>query len=417
MGVALSIPESLLETPQDKAAKRGDPLWARLVLVLGVLMVLAGCGLMVVVKMASAKLNSSITQRPMIDSKSEAFAGSNIEGAINILLVGLDVEQRADRGGGILSDTIIVLHIPKTHDQAYLLSIPRDTRVQVPASSTLGTRPYTGKINSAFATAYHAKKGTELEKRAAGMSLLADTVYSVTHIKFTGAMLIDFDGFRGVLDALGGVDLCVDRRAESIHLAQDGYGNIIEVWYDDEAGVVRGIPKGAARLVHEPGCRHFTPQLALDYSRIRKSLPNGDYDRQVHQQQLIKAILRKAMSRGVLTDLAKVDRLIEAGGKTVVVDTGGVPLLDFLFTLKDIPVNDLVMLRTNPGTFDSDMIGGISYAHLSEESEDLFRSVSNETLQEFVMTHPEFLAAEPQGETEPQGDQGQYPGDGKPRPE
>jgi LCP family protein required for cell wall assembly len=423
--VALSIPESLLETPQDKAAKRGDPLWARLVIVLGAFMMLAGGGLMVAVKMANAKLNSTITHTPMIDSKSEAFAGSNIDGAINILLVGLDVEQRADRGG-ILSDTIIILHVPKTHDQAYLLSLPRDTRVQIPASPALGTKSYTAKINSAFGTAYRAKQGTELEKRAAGMSLLADTVYAVTHIKFNAAMLIDFDGFRGILDALGGVDLCVDRRAESIHLARDVNGNIIDVWYDDEAGKVRGIPPGGTRLVHEPGCRHFTPQLALDYSRIRKSLPNGDYDRQVHQQHLIKAILKKAMSRGVLTDLGKVDKLIEAGGQMVIVDTGGVPMLDFIFTLKDIPISDLVMLRTNPGTFESEMIGGISYVHLSAASEQLFRSVSSETVQEFVMAHPEFLAAEPQPDqaaqprrdqaAEPRRDQGQYAGDDDKRP-
>jgi LCP family protein required for cell wall assembly len=343
------------------------------------------------VKMASAKINTSIPTTAMIDNQSEAFAGNNIDGAINLLLVGLDVEQRADRGS-ILSDTIIVLHIPRTHDQAYLLSIPRDTRVQIPANLALGTRSYTGKINSAFGTGYRAKEGTELQKRAAGMTVLSETVFAVTGIRFNGAMLIDFDGFRGVLDELGGVDMCVDQRAESIHLARDANGNIVDVWYDDEASQVRDIPPGGSRLVHEPGCRHFTPQLALDYSRIRKSLPNGDFDRQVHQQQLIKAILKKATTRGVLTNPSKLNDVIEAGGKTMIVDTGGLPLTDYIFTLKDIPINDLVMLRTNPGTFDNEMINGISYVNLSEASQQLFRSASSETLQEFVMSHPEFLA-------------------------
>jgi LCP family protein required for cell wall assembly len=385
-----STPDPSAEIP-EAAKKRENPLWARLSIMLGTLLMLVSGGLMVAVKMATAKLNSSITTTTIIDDRSEAFAGNNINGAINILLVGLDVEERADRGS-ILSDTIIVLHIPRTHDQAYLLSIPRDTRVQVPANQALGTRSYTGKINSAFGTGYRAKQGTELQKRAAGMTVLSETVFAVTGIRFNAAMLIDFDGFRGVLQELGGVDLCVDQRAESIHLARDANGNIVDVWYDDEASQVRGIPKGGSRLVHEVGCRHFTPQLALDYSRIRKSLPNGDYDRQRHQQQLIKAILKKATSRGVLTDLPKLNRVIEAGGKAMIFDTGGVPLTDYIFTLKDIPINDLVMLRTNPGTFDSDMIDGISYAHLSEASQQLFRSVSNETLPEFVMNHPEFVA-------------------------
>ena len=92
--------------------------------------------------------------------------------------------------------------------------------------------------------------------------------------------------------------MCVDQRAESIHLAYDAAGKIVSVWYDDAASQVRGMPKGGRPLIHEPGCRFFTAQLALDYSRIRKGLENGDYDRQRHQQQLIKAIDEEGDEQG-----------------------------------------------------------------------------------------------------------------------
>ena len=85
---------------------------------------------------------------------------------------------------------------------------------------------------------------------------------------------------------------------------------------------------------------------ALDYARQRYGLNNGDYDRQRHQQQLIKAIAKKASSSGVLTNPIKVNSLIKAAGKAFVLDTGGVPVADFIFTLKGVAANDLVLLRT-----------------------------------------------------------------------
>ncbi|HCT79715.1 MAG TPA: LytR family transcriptional regulator [Micromonosporaceae bacterium] len=380
------------EARPAKRKKRKDPLWARLTVILGALLMMVGGGGIVAARLAIASATSKITTTTMIDSKSGALAGANIDGAINLLMVGIDVEERADRGGGVLSDSIVIMHIPKTHDQAYLLSIPRDTKVSIeknPKSNFGGTS--LAKINSAFGAGYQGP-GTELEKRARGVDLLARTINKLTGIKFNGAMLIDFDGFRSIVEELGGVDLCVDQRAESIHLAHDATGKIVDVWYDDAASQVRGIPKGGKVVVHEPGCRAFTAQLALDFSRIRKGLENGDYDRQRHQQQLIKAIAKKATSKGVLTDPGKLNRVIAAGGKAMILDPGGVPLEDFIFTMKDVAANDLVMIRTNPGTWSIENVNGQSFVVLNEASLQLFHAARDGNLSEFLVTHPEFLA-------------------------
>ena len=81
---------------------------------------------------------------------------------------------------------------------------------------------------------------------------------------------------------------------------------------------------------HEKGCKDMEGWEALDYARQRYGLKNGDYDRQRHQQQLIKAIAKKASGSGVLTNPIKVNSLIKSAGKAFVLDTGGVPVADFL---------------------------------------------------------------------------------------
>lgn len=382
------------ESPSQRK-KRKDPLWARLTVIAGALLMMIGGGGIVAARLAIASATDKLTTTTMLGADSGALMpGANIDGAINLLLVGIDSEVITDGGvrEGVLADSILVLHIPKSHDQGYLMSLPRDSRVTIPRFEKSKYGGGTAKINSAFSAGYQGG-GTELEKRARGVELLALTINKLTGIRFNGAMLIDFDGFRAIVEELGGVDLCVDQRAQSIHLAYDAAGKIVGVWYDDAAGEVRGMPKGGRPLIHEPGCRFFTAQLALDYARIRKGLENGDYDRQRHQQQLIKAIAKKALSRGVLTDFGKLNRVIEAGGKAMILDPGGVPIADFIFTLKDVAANDLVTLRTNPGTWSTQEINGISYVILNEASLALFHAARDGKLQEFVLNHPEFLGS------------------------
>ena len=97
----------------------------------------------------------------------------------------------------------------------------------------------------------------------AGARLLSATLHRLTGIRFDGAALIDFSGFRKVIDLLGGVQMCVDTEVRSIHTDR----------------------------VFPPGCQQMDGAQALDYVRQRYDLPGGDYDRQRHQQQLLRAML------------------------------------------------------------------------------------------------------------------------------
>jgi anionic cell wall polymer biosynthesis LytR-Cps2A-Psr (LCP) family protein len=142
---------------------------------------------------------------------------------------------------------------------------------------------------------------------------------------------------------------------------------------------------------HEVGCKDMEGWEALDYARQRYGLKNGDYDRQRHQQQLIKAIAKKAGNSGVLTNPIKVSQLIKAAGKAFVLDTGGVPVADFMFTLKGVAANDLVLLRTNSGTFAGNSNGRETISPLSK---NMFSAVRQDKLADFIIGNPAVVANE-----------------------
>src|SRR5690606_29250752 len=144
---------------------------------------------------------------------------------------------------------------------------------------------------------------------------------------------------------------------------------------------------------YEEGCQHLEGWQALDYARQRKTLESGegDYGRQRHQQQLLKAMAERATSGDVLTDLGTLDRLIMAAGDALIIDTNGVDLVDFAWTLRRIRPGNLVSLRTNGGWFNSAEIEGQSAEKLDEVSLAMFRAAANDTMAAFVLEHPEVV--------------------------
>ncbi|MFI5846039.1 LCP family protein [Catenuloplanes sp. NPDC051500] len=373
--------------------RRKDPLWARLLLIFGAVLLVMSGGTLVAAQTLIAQANDAITQGSLLNDSSGAGGeeANNIDGAVNLLLVGIDAREKGSAVTSVLSDTIIILHIPATHDQAYLISIPRDSRVKIPAYPKTGFQGSTEKINSSFSYGYQGD-GTEQQKRARGMDLLSTTLNDLTGIKFNGAALIDFGGFESIIHAMGGVDMCVDEKATSIHLGINSEGHLYQGWYNEASDSVEGLPAGYKPYVHELGCRKMSATLALDYARIRKSLSDGDYGRQRHQQQLMKAIAKQATSSGVLTDLGKLGGLMDAAGDAFILDTQGIKVADFIFTLKGVAANDLMLIKTNAGNFRSVNVGGQEFETIDEESLDMLDAAKEGTLGTFLIEHPQYIA-------------------------
>jgi LCP family protein required for cell wall assembly len=365
--------------PKQVRKRRKDPMWARLTVILGALLMLTSGAAIVGSKILIGRYTENVAQADLLGGagKKQAPGGKALKGAINILLLGVD--ERTRNPGDVRSDTIIILHIPAAHDQAYLVSVPRDTFVDVPAFEKSGYPGGRSKITDAFHAGAQNGAGRE-----GGAQLVAKIIHTMTGIQFDGAAIIDFGGFKRVIDALGGVRMCVDHRVKSQHMRLvDGK----PMWLADARKVGGGQP-----IWHEKGCRKMEGWEALDYSRQRYGLPNGDYDRQRHQQQLIKAMAKEATSKGVITDLGKLDRVIKAAGSAFILDTGGVPIADFVFTLKGLAANDLILVKTNGGTFNSAHLNGTSAEALTPESMEMFTAVRDGNLATWLLDHPKYIS-------------------------
>ena len=361
-----------------KRSRRKDPLWARLTLIFGAVLMMTSGLAIVGSKAVIGQATSSIDQGNLLGDagKTDAEGGNNLDGAIDMLLLGVDARQRWAKDD-VRSDSIIILHIPATHDQAYLISIPRDTEAQIPAFKKSGYGGGTGKINSAFQAGAANGGGWE-----GGAQLMAKTLKNMTGISFDGAAIINFGGFKNVIDALGTVRICVSHEVKSHHMMMvDGK----PMWNAD----AKKTGKPMTPVVHKKGCKEMEGWEALDYARQRYGLPNSDYDRQQNQQQLIKAMARKATQNGTLTNPIKLNKLINAAGKSLILDTGRVPIEDFIFTMKGVSGNDLTMLRTNGGTYNtrSDGTEGLNQLTL-----DMFKAVKEDKLGEFVYANPSVLS-------------------------
>ena len=217
--------------------------------------------------------------------------------ALNYLVVGSDSREglskeeiRALRVGstavaaGGRSDTMFLIHISKSRDAAFIVSLPRDTLVQVPAhksqdgTTDIPERP--GKLNAAFAFG--------------GAPLLIQTIESKTNLKIDHYVEVNFAGFTRVVDALGGIEVCSS------------------VAIDD--------PK--SHLVLSAGTHTLDGIEALKYVRTRDYDGRGDIGRMERQQKFVSSVLRKATSSGVLLNPIKLANFYNATISTVKMDSG-----------------------------------------------------------------------------------------------
>jgi len=367
--------------------KRKSPLWARLLIVFGSLLVMASGGALVGGQMLLQHYSAAITHEGGLGTAADT--GKSIDGPINLLLVGID-ERDNDPEGGARADSIMIAHIPADHTGVFLTSIPRDSRVRIPAHKSTNWNGGTDKINAAFQ--YGSQNGGG---RDGGLELLAETVSDLAGgLKFKGAAIVNFDGFRGLVDAIGGVDLCVDEKVTSIHIGWNTKTGKEGVPYNiNSDGTPGGLKPNMRPQVYTVGCRHFAAWEALDYVRQRDLLEKGDadYGRQRHQQQFIKATLKKTTSTGVITNPIKVNAVLDSVGKAVSFYNNKIPLTDWIFTLKGITADSMVTLKANGGQFHSETIGGQSFEILDDETKAMLTAIANDQVAAFVQAHPDAI--------------------------
>ena len=380
------------------AGRRRSPVWARWLIGVGALLLVLSGGAIVAARVLVDTATNAIQQQSLLGGAQGADqrAHAKITGAKNILLVGLDTRPSwASTGELSRSDSIILLHIPADRSGAYMISIPRDSYVQIPAYNN-GAQNYPGgknKINSAFAYGSRGLTGAAAESH--GFELLALTVKKLTGITPDAAAIIDFSGFTQVLQVLGTVCMYVDEDVTSIHLGHTADGKPAVPYKTDSAGAnPRKVP-GVTPNFYAKGNHCFTPAEALDFARQRDLLANhdSDYGRQRHQQQLLKAILEQAVHEG-LNSPTKLPGLLTAIGKTMTVDTGGISLEDWAFAMKGLNPDQIVTLKTNDGRFNSRSVPGVGDVEIIDQtSMAMIKAAKDDTMPAFVAAHPTWVAS------------------------
>ncbi len=382
--------DPLRDLPPSGGRRRRDPLWARLLVIFGALLMMASGGVIVIAKVAFTAATKNINQQDLLGDQgvqSQQKGHVTITGAKNILLVGLDNRPNQNPNDLVRADSIIILHINATHDRAYLISVPRDTWVQIPAFSKTRFLGQSEKINSAFAFGNQNGGG-----KAGGVELLAKTIKTLWGISFDAAAIVDFQGFQQVVNVLGGVCMYIDEKTISVHIGTNNRTGKYEMPYKISAdtGKVQYKISGVTPKVYNVGYQCLQPWEALDFVRQRELLPNGDYDRERHQQQFIKAIFNKILSADTLTNPLKLNKVLGVVGKSMTVSAGGIPLEDWIFAMRNIGTNDLLTIKTNKGTYHASTVNPGAEG-LDDDTLALLAAVRSDTVDPFVLNHQDLV--------------------------
>ncbi|SFF00786.1 Anionic cell wall polymer biosynthesis enzyme, LytR-Cps2A-Psr (LCP) family [Actinoplanes philippinensis] len=377
------------------STRRRSPLWARICVGVGAVVLLAGGGTLVAGKALVAKYTDRVTDEsllaPIAAKPAEAAAPppvkSDIDGPVNILLVGIDPR---DEHTAPLADSIVIAHIPRDRHSAYLFSMPRDLRVDIPAFAKSGTGADRTKINAAMS--YGSRLGDGRYSAAQGFQLLATTVGNVTGIKrFDAGAIVNFGGFKKIVEAMGGVEMVIDMDVRSEHLKPDGStrDRISRCEFDHtSASCMRpytGVQKTYKKSTEPVRLKAWE---ALDYVRQRYGENMSDYDRQRHQQQFIKAMAKQALSRDVLTDPGKLLDVMDAAGDSLTFAGGGHTIVEWALELKSLNIDDMITVKL-PG--ESVYGDGYLGEKFGPGVDDFFKAVTEDRVAAFLMDHPTYI--------------------------
>ncbi|TWH66268.1 LytR family transcriptional attenuator [Micromonospora olivasterospora] len=356
------------------------PRWARVCTVFGAVLMLLSGTMLVGYEALLSRYEGAIGKGDLFGDQAAGAQQrkTDLKGPLNILLVGIDPRNPETPP---LADSIMVLHVPAELDRAYLFSMPRDLRVEIPKFSKAEFHGGTDKLNAAMS--YGSRVPGQNPDAARGFELLAMTVQQVTGIdRFDAGAIINFTGFQKIVDAMGGVDMYIEREVRSEHREPSGVHR-------------KGNPNGEGYIgpqaVYQKGDQHLSGWQALDYVRQRypkNGVPDADYGRQRHQQQFIKAMVDQAFSADVVANPIKLDNVLRAAGQSLIFNGRGNSVVDFALALKNIRSSNVELIKL-PGT----SIGaGRAYKgeRLLPLAEDFFAALREERLDQFLLEHPDF---------------------------
>ena len=284
--------------------------------------------------------------------------------ALNVLVLGVDKGQKVTGStpgmrlseavraktwpsGRYRSDTLMLVHIAANRKHVYLVSIPRDTYTTL--YDNTGTPQNKAKINAAFAE--WGPNGT------------IATVEHLTNVRMKHLALINFNGFKDITRAVGGVPIYIPT-----------------AFYDP-----------SQKVQWDAGWQNLEGKRALQYVRTRYGLPRSDFDRIARQQNFMRALMKKLLSKGTTRNPLKLTRTLTAMTENVVVDEDWDPadMRALALSLRNTGTEDVTFL-TAPVSDTKSVDGVGSIVDLdTTKSTELFTAMSEDKMDDYAEKYPD----------------------------
>lgn len=265
------------------ARRRPRPVWRRLVIGIGVFALVLGIG----GAAAYWKLNGNIDSSALAN-KDHVVKDDTPKGATNILFIGSDSRKLKSKGygneSGQRSDALMLVHFAKGNKRVEAVQIPRDTLTTLPACKDTGSGAFAGGANLMINSAL-----------GGGPACSVRAVETLSGVHIDHFVQLDFDGFASMVNALGGITVCLDKPMVDVDAKLN-------------------LPAGKQKI-------HGKNALAL--ARTRHAVGDGsDIGRLGHQQVVMSSIISRARSAGVLTRPDRLFKFLNALTSSITVDKG-----------------------------------------------------------------------------------------------
>ncbi|HLO27499.1 MAG TPA: LCP family protein [Anaerolineales bacterium] len=292
-------------------------------------------------------LINTVAPLPTIDASGSQVLNNGQE-TVNFLLIGSDKRP----GGSFRTDTMLIAILRPNDGQVSLISIPRDLWVSIP-----------GWENQRINTAY--QHGISVGYPGGGPGLLKDTILYNLGIRIDHTAMVEFDGFRQIVDTLGGVDVPVSCPYTDWRLIDPSYDpNNENNWYLYTTG---------------PGVVHMDGDLALWYARSRQK--SSDFDRGRRQQEVLRALFTQVLQTGTLSRMPELYNELK---NTVETDLGLVDLLQLAVYAPKMTNADIRSYYIRPPLVNSWITEGGAY--VLSPNQDLLQQMLTQALSASTQT-------------------------------
>ena len=338
----IDLPEEGKNAKKRRSGKQKSKL-RRIIKWVVILLVIAGLGIGGYLAYKTLNAGGQIFKGSLLDIVQNQPLKQDTNGRSNILVVGTSTDDPGHEAG-YLTDSIMVLSVDQKNKNAYMMSIPRDLEVQYGQSCLTGNR---GKINVYFNCVGGGEGNIDADREA--LTKEAGFIGKLLGLDIQYGVNVNYTVMRDLVNAVGGITVNIE--------GSGGAPGVMDSNFDWKCGVgdrkvsraevLRRCPPNGHFIEYPNGPANLDAEHALYLAQARGDitptygLGRSNFDREINQQKIVKAIREKATSAGVLADFSKVSSVLDALGSNLRTTFEAKEIRTLVSLAKDIQDKDI----------------------------------------------------------------------------